>query len=304
MGLANVVTLLCLLCTTSIFIPLVAVEAQPGPLVIGHRGASADFPENTLLAFLRALEVESVAGIETDLRLSKDQVVVLLHDSTLDRTTNGTGDLANYTVAELEQFSAGYPKRFGDRFEDLRIPTFKQALELLIEFPAALLVMDLKVEGLGQAIASTINEVETERNITDLQGRVIASCWTETQVADIGQFLNITVKQKLGSAPLDVTNNYFSDVLGLGIHSFSLDYTTLSPEWIGAAHRRMMPVVAWTVDGQSQVVQLIDMGVDGIITNRPHNVSSYISAYFAGSSSSDKFSLSDMIWLSLSSVGV
>jgi len=139
--------------------------------------------------------------------------------------------LANYTVAELEQFSAGYPKRFGDRFEDLRIPTFKQALELLIEFPAALLVMDLKVEGLGQAIASTINEVlslpsltaslrtslmppallglcsrwkvETERNITDLQGRVIASCWTETQVADIGQFLNITVKQKLGSAPLD-----------------------------------------------------------------------------------------------------
>jgi glycerophosphoryl diester phosphodiesterase len=147
-------------------------------------------------AFARALAYEGIAGIETDLRLSKDGVVVLIHDAvrfvparllvlrlrsphthahathtitaharmqrartrtqTLNRTTNGTGDVVDFTVAELKQFSAGYPKVFGDKYPDYRIPTFREALELLLNSSNTIMVLDLKVEHLGQHIASDI----------------------------------------------------------------------------------------------------------------------------------------------------
>jgi glycerophosphoryl diester phosphodiesterase len=78
------------------------------------------------------------------------------HIQTLNRTTNGTGDVVDFTVAELKQFSAGYPKVFGDKYPDYRIPTFREALELLLNSSNTIMVLDLKVEHLGQHIASDI----------------------------------------------------------------------------------------------------------------------------------------------------
>lgn len=286
-----------------------AVEATYGPFVIGHRGASGELPENTMPAFARALAYKGIAGIETDLRLSKDGVVVLIHDATLNRTTNGTGDVVDFTVAELKQFSAGYPKVFGDKYPDYRIPTFREALELLLNSSNTIMVLDLKVEHLGQHIASDIAYVSAERNTTYLYDRVVASCWTDTQVADIGQYLNITVKQKLGNAPKkgEDTNKFFSDLLGRGVHAFSLAANTLSAQFISAAHLRMMPVVAWTPNNRSEVVPLIEMGVDGFITNEPGNVLGYVADFIAGklpaSDSDDKFSVSDLVWVALGSAG-
>src|SRR5215510_16313441 len=85
------------------------------PLVIAHRGDSAHLPENTLAALAGALEL-GVSAVEIDVQLTRDGRIVVIHDSTLDRTTSGRGDVRQMTLAEVRAVSAGYPSRFGDAY--------------------------------------------------------------------------------------------------------------------------------------------------------------------------------------------
>ena len=98
------------------------------PLVFGHRGASAYAPENTLAAFRLALE-QGADGVELDVILSADGVPVVIHDDTLDRTTNGHGPVSRLTLGELKRLAAGYPARFGAQFSAERIPTLAEVFE-------------------------------------------------------------------------------------------------------------------------------------------------------------------------------
>src|SRR6266850_146761 len=98
------------------------MPAVPIPLVIAHRGDSAHRPENTLAAFAAALEI-GAAIAEFDVHLTRDGEVVVIHDATLDRTTNGHGAVRNMTLAEIRRFSAGYPARFGSTYTGERVPT-------------------------------------------------------------------------------------------------------------------------------------------------------------------------------------
>ncbi|MCC7360725.1 MAG: hypothetical protein IT317_14685 [Anaerolineales bacterium] len=95
------------------------------PAVIAHRGASADAPENTLSAFALALE-QGADGLELDVTLSADGVPVVIHDDTLDRTTDGRGRVARHTLAELKGLDAGYAARFGSKFAGQRLPTLDE----------------------------------------------------------------------------------------------------------------------------------------------------------------------------------
>ncbi|MGH2523785.1 MAG: glycerophosphodiester phosphodiesterase, partial [Anaerolineales bacterium] len=95
------------------------------PLILGHRGASAYAPENTLAAFRRSLEL-GAEGVELDVTLSADGVLVVIHDDTVDRTTDGAGRVNGLTLAQLKKLDAGYPARFGDRFAGERIPTLEE----------------------------------------------------------------------------------------------------------------------------------------------------------------------------------
>ncbi len=187
--------------------------------------------------------------------------------------------MADYTLAELQQFSAGYPQKFGTKFMDAKIPTFKEGLELLVQYPDAVMIMDIKEENLGSKIAQVLSEVIASHANFSVYDRIVASCWTETQVQDISQYLNITVKQKLGSAPAekDITSHYFSDLLEQGVHALSLSYGSLTEKFVQAAHLRMMVVVSWTVDMQKDVDLVLDLDVDGIITNFPKKVKQWIS---------------------------
>jgi glycerophosphoryl diester phosphodiesterase len=100
------------------------------PRVIAHRGDSAHRPENTLASFQSAIEVGAEL-IELDVQLTRDGHVIVMHDATVDRTTNGTGKLADITLAELRALSAGYPQRFGNEFQGERVPTLAEVLSFL-----------------------------------------------------------------------------------------------------------------------------------------------------------------------------
>ena len=95
---------------------------------VAHRGASGNYPENTLIAFQKALEI-GVDEIELDLYLTKDDHLIVMHDSTVDRTTDGTGVIAELTLTEIRALDAG--RVFGERFRGERVPTWEEALDLV-----------------------------------------------------------------------------------------------------------------------------------------------------------------------------
>ena len=136
--------------------------AAPAPLVVGHRGAPAHAPENTLAAFRRAL-ADGAELLECDVHLSADGHVVVMHDETIDRTSNGVGNLADYTLSQLKEFdfSAGHPE-----FTNVAIPTLAEVFDVL--GPTGLMInIELKnsVEdypGLEEAVLAMVAEFEAD----------------------------------------------------------------------------------------------------------------------------------------------
>ena len=140
------------------------------PLVIAHRGDSAHRPENTLASFVSALEVGADI-VELDVQLSADGHVVVLHDGTVDRTTDGHGSVSELSLAELRRLSAGFPERFGDAYRDERIPTLAETLALLKG--RARVLIEIKKESVGEDASSgieahTIEEVRRAGIVGDV----------------------------------------------------------------------------------------------------------------------------------------
>lgn len=116
-------------------------QSEKNIYVAGHRGWSAAYPENTMESFRAAIEA-GVDQIETDVRITKDGELVLIHDATVDRTTNATGRVCDYTLAELKAMDAGSHK--GAEFAGCRIPTFREFMELVKDHPTMTLDIELK----------------------------------------------------------------------------------------------------------------------------------------------------------------
>jgi glycerophosphoryl diester phosphodiesterase len=153
------------------------------PLIIAHRGDSAARPENTLSAFRQALAVRADM-IELDVQLTKDGQVVVLHDATVNRTTDGTGNVREMTLAELKKLDAGFPTRFGTQFKGERIPTLTEALEALRG--KAKVLIEIKRESVtnedkdgieGRAIAEIKRlRLEKEVGFISFERRALARC--------------------------------------------------------------------------------------------------------------------------------
>ena len=119
-------------------------------VVVGHRGYSARFPENTLLSYREAV----IAGcdmIELDVMLSADGIAVISHDDRLERVSNGYGNISDYTLAELKKYDFGI--RHGNLFSGIMIPTFEEAMQLIKSYPGVLVDVDFKI---GPSIWKTL----------------------------------------------------------------------------------------------------------------------------------------------------
>ena len=151
-------------------------SALAAPLqIVGHRGYSAFFPENTLRSLSAAFEAGADI-VEIDLQKSSDGSVVIIHDATLDRTTNGTGAVADFTVAELQALDAG--SWLDPRFSDETIPTLEEALVAAMGWGP--LLLDQKSDlvfgaELADALSATGFPI----------GQVWVTAWNEVQVADV-----------------------------------------------------------------------------------------------------------------------
>ena len=232
--------------------------ADTRPLVIGHRGASADAPENTIAAFELALE-QGADGIELDVHLSADEQPVVIHDFTLERTTDGAGPVSDHRVRELKRLDAGgWHDR---RFRGQRVQTLQEVLERFRD--RARFWIELKG---GSTLYPGVEErVVSMIEIYDVVDRVLVQSFDHVAIARV-RTLNreIPVGALVAQAPLDpaLLDRETVSAICPGAHVLS---APLLREIQGAG----LACYVWTVNEPAQMDRLVEWGVNGIITDRP-----------------------------------
>lgn len=231
------------------------------PIIIAHRGFSGRYPENTLRAFKEALRLR-VDAIETDVRSTKDGALVIIHDDTVDRTTDGSGYVKDLTLDEISKLDAGSWK--GEEFAGEHIPTLAKTLEL-VEGEVMLLV-EIKEPDTTHAIIETLRRHMAFGwvNIVSFHSKAIKLAKQnepEISCALIGG-------KEIGSSD-GIFFDFVYDTLNCGANSVMVHYAALTPKRIRYCHERFLSVGTWTVDDRKLAQNLIAMGVDAIASNYP-----------------------------------
>jgi glycerophosphoryl diester phosphodiesterase len=235
---------------------------QGGALNFAHRGASRDAPQNTLAAFRLAREM-GVDGVELDVQVSKDGEAVVIHDFTVDATTDGQGAVKDKTLAELKELDAG--SWFDARFAGERIPTLE---EVIVEVGHQLVLnIELKARAFGSAhlVAEVVRLIEDH----GLVQRVILSSFNPLALCRVKR-LNHRIPTGL---------LYYFDLPAHLLRALLLFLTEpdalhpekhlVTQEYMRWAKERGYRVNVWTVDEPAEMERLIALGVDGIITDHP-----------------------------------
>ena len=247
--------------------------------VISHRGANIYAPQNTLPAFQRGLAL-GADGFETDVHLTSDGVLVLCHNYTIDKTSNGKGSIAQMTLDTLRSFDFG--SYFSKKFAGTRIPTLEEFLALVADSNIEVLNIELKSpkENETSIVRDTIAAVKD----TGLFDRLLISSFDPVLLAEAKAIDPQTKTGFLYSPNSKVTFkivhrnmlNVAKELRANAIHPFSL-YVTKS--LVDSAHAAGMDVNVWTVNSPKSVLRMAALGVEGIITDYPDVVRGVLEAH-------------------------
>ena len=229
------------------------------PLVFAHRGASYDAPANTLTAFRVAREM-GADGVELDTSLTADGVPVVIHDLHVDETTDGTGRVKDFTLQAIKKLDAG--SHFDHAFKEEHIPTLEEAL--LEVSPALLVNVELKsVDGRDNGLEKAVLEVITR---TNMAARVIISSFNPLALR---RFHRVAPTIPIGFLYAPDSPAYLRLLMaGLPHQARHPQHDSLDKATVSRLHRKYR-INTWTVDNPQRMLVLRDLGVDGIITNRP-----------------------------------
>jgi len=230
-------------------------------VVSGHRGLKAACPENTLLAFREALRA-GVDMIEFDLRLTKDGEVVVIHDETVDRTTNGSGAVNEYDLERLKALDAG--GWFGPEFEGLKIPTLKELCELLAAYPDTLLNVEIKPSRDARAVA------DASVAILDSYGWLPRCVFTSFD-ADIVAHLYDTYGLKTQGFPAESMHNFRPGPNGTysKMWAAAASMNQLTPQLVRELRDIGLQVWCYCPDDERQVHYALGCGVTVMTCNDP-----------------------------------
>lgn len=232
------------------------------PLNIAHRGASKLAPQNTLTAFEKAVEV-GADGIEFDVRFCADGVPVVIHDATVDATTDGTGRVERLTLAQLKELDAG--SSYGPAFAGERIPTLAEVMETVEG--NTLLNIELKGGspfdcGLEQAVVDVIKHHGRE-------GDVLISSFNPFALRRLQQIAPSVPTGLLYLRPAWPTLSLASLVMPRRTAALHPHRALVDERHVRWARARNSRVYVWTVDDPADMSRFIELQVDGIITNAP-----------------------------------
>jgi glycerophosphoryl diester phosphodiesterase len=236
--------------------------------VIAHRGASGYAPETTLEGYRLALQM-GVDGVEMDVHRLRDGVIVAIHDSDVQRTTNGRGQISELTLKDLKELDAGswfnraFPKKAKQKFVGLKVPTLQEIMDLTKESPVELYI-EIK---------------DPERYTPDLEPTLL-SMVRSTQLEKRAHFLSFSSQSVKKIKALDpamqtalLISGSAKDAVGAAMcvsaDELAIHHALATSAIVNAAHRNGLSVSVWTVNRQSDMLRALHLGVDGIITNYP-----------------------------------
>ncbi len=228
--------------------------------IFAHRGASGYAPENTLEAFRLAME-QGADGMELDVHLTKDGEVVVIHDETLDRTSNGHGNVRDYTLEELKKFSF---HNHMEKYQGVQIPTLKEVLNL-VKNSCMKVNIELKTgiywyEGIEE---KTMDIVKT----MGMEDRVIYSSFNHYSIQKVlEQNSDAETAYLFSDVPLNM-EKYAKDTGVKGLHPAV--YHLKMADFLETYMKSGLKVRVWTVNNKEDMKMFIDAGVDAIITNYP-----------------------------------
>lgn len=231
------------------------------PMLIAHRGFSGRYPENTIRSFKEALKLP-VDAVEFDVRRTKDGVLVVIHDETVDRTTNGKGKICDLTWNEIQKLDAGSWK--GNEFTGERIPRLEEALELING--QKVVFLEIKEPETAEQIVKTLRRLDTFSwvKIGSFHPQAIATA--KRLMPEISSSL-------IGSAKVGASEVTFAafveEALRSGANSVTVNYAGLTPNYICYCHRRCIFVGTWTVNDPKIAKRMVTMGVDAIASDFP-----------------------------------
>lgn len=237
-------------------------DPSPRPIAIGHRGASADYPENTMAAFT-ATWAAGVHWLETDTQCTADTVPVLIHDDDLDRTTDGTGPVSQAQAHSVAHLDAG--SWFGPQFAGERVPELQ---ELLAAMPAdGRVFLEFKGPHTPDQVLATLQVCRA----SGADDRILAQSFERDVLATIRQ---LSPDRPVGLLTVVWDEDPVAACRALGAISYNPHHQLLAAQpdpagEVARLHQAGIAVTVWTADDPADWERLAGFGVDGIITNKP-----------------------------------
>jgi len=237
--------------------------------VVAHRGASGYAPENTMAAFRRAVEL-GAGFIETDLQVTRDVQVIAMHDSTLDRTTNGKGPVHLKTLEELRSLDAGawFDSRGVGSFAGERVPTLNEILQFAAELDVNFF-LEIKsgdTWGVEHAVAAALRDLNTS-------ARVVILSFDPSTLDSMNRIDRNIMTGFLCEHP---SGDLVKRAVQIGARQLAPRGDLITSALVDQAHRAGLKVVTWTINEPEQMRHLIAAGVDGIMSDYPDRLASVL----------------------------
>lgn len=233
-------------------------------VIFAHRGASGEYPENTILAFKKALEI-GVNGIELDIHKSKDGQLTVIHDEDIQRTFEGKGLVKDYTLKELKSFNCKKTKYRHN--PQCKICTLREVIEL-IKDKDIILNIEAKTDIFHYDLEKDVSELINEYGIKDKI--LISSFYHQT----IKNFKQLELDVKYGALygyreDYTTSKNIVEDAKNIGVYSINISKDLVTKEMVEIAHREGLKVFVYTVNTPVFMKNMIDWNVDGVFTDFP-----------------------------------
>ena len=221
-------------------------------LIIGHRGASAEAPENTFASFDLAI-AQGADAIECDIRSTKDGILVLMHDPTVDRTTNGKGAISDLTFGQIKALDAG--SWFDSRFAGERVPSLD---EFLSRYAGRVkTVLEIKVPGTESAVVDLATQHRADAVYVSFDKRSIVAVLELERDSDTG-VISTTLDQAL-----------IHEATKIGARRLVVLASSVTPQLVAQAHGSGLGIWAWGTRDVAMLTAMQDAGVDGVAVDWP-----------------------------------
>ncbi|MBI5972743.1 glycerophosphodiester phosphodiesterase [Staphylococcus caledonicus] len=231
--------------------------------IVAHRGLSHQYPENTIEGFKAAL-MQHIDMLEIDVHFTKDNYLVVVHDDTIDRTSNGKGKIKDYTLEEIRKFDFGI--KHSEKFANTTISTFDEVLELFNHYSKTLLI-EIKVPkqypGIEQAVLEKLEAYHVPSHKAIIQS---------FDANSVKRLAELRSKYKLGLLVSKKKYWYkqpnFEEIATYASY-VNPNYKLVNKKFIARAHDASLKVMPYTVNMAKNVKDLIKVGVDGVISDIP-----------------------------------